>query len=73
MHEMLGKFVSDSFYDGQLHSPRGAAGFEHGLHGYGTAVAAWLNVPRDRGPERRTRSTSRPPRPSASPPSLSRC
>lgn len=59
MHEALGKFVSDSFYGGQLDSPRGSAGFQHGLPDYGTAVAAWLDVPRDRGPERRMRSTSR--------------
>jgi superfamily I DNA and/or RNA helicase len=60
MHEALGKFVSDSFYGGQLDSPRGSAGFGHGLPDYGTAVAAWLDVPRDRGPERRVQSTSRP-------------
>lgn len=59
MHEVLGKFVSDSFYGGQLDSPRGSAGFEHGLPDYGTAVAAWLDVPRDQGPERRKQSTSR--------------
>lgn len=59
MHEVLGQFVSESFYGGQLNSPRGSAGFAHGLPDYGTAVAAWLDVPHDQGPEHHARSTSR--------------
>ena len=59
MHEVLGKFVSRNFYGGTLRSPRGSRGFEHGLRRYGTAVAAWLDVPHHKGPEHRVRSTYR--------------
>ena len=52
MHEVLGQFVSDSFYpDIDLKSPRGREGFDHGLTGYGTACAAWLDVPFSAGAE----------------------
>jgi hypothetical protein len=61
MHEVLGDFVSRNFYYGQLKSPLGAAAkFAHGLPGYGDTVAAWIDVPNDRGREYRTRSTHRP-------------
>jgi superfamily I DNA and/or RNA helicase len=60
MHEVLGAFVSRNFYGGKLRSPRGSTGFEHGLARYGSAVAAWVDVPQDKGPEYRVRSTHRP-------------
>lgn len=68
MHPELGRFVSREFYevhgDGEITSPRAAAEFSHDLPGYANperpCAAAWLDVPADRGPERRGRSKSRP-------------
>ncbi len=68
MHPVLGDFVSRTFYeaegDRRIESPRAAADFVHQLSGYqsvaGPAVAAWLDVPIDEGPELRGRSKSRP-------------
>ncbi|MGW5715098.1 DEAD/DEAH box helicase [Amycolatopsis sp. NPDC003865] len=60
MHPVLGRYVSDNFYDGQVESPRQAEEFAHSLPGYEGACAAWLNVPHDRGNETSTRSKTRP-------------
>jgi hypothetical protein len=58
MHELLGKFVSDQFYPGELTSPPDwAARFAHGLPAYrrGSAdvPAAWIDVPARVGGGRR--------------------
>jgi hypothetical protein len=60
MHPVLGGYVSDNFYDGQLESPRPAEAFVHNLPGYEEACAAWLSVPRGHGPEEAGMSKSRP-------------
>jgi hypothetical protein len=68
MHPTLGAFVSREFYevhdDGAIESPRPGKHFSHDLPDYqtddGPAVAAWLDVPRARGPEVRGASKSRP-------------
>jgi len=60
MHQVLGEFVSRNFYDGRLDSPLGADPFIHGLDRYGSAVACWIDVPAERGPEYRPRSAYRP-------------
>ena len=66
MHPVLGDFVSQQFYEGTLENGRPASDFAHGLARYRKgprgreAVAAWLDVPHGRGPERRGLSTSRP-------------
>lgn len=60
MHPRLGELVSRHFYGGTLLSGRGEDEFRHGLPGYGSAVAAWIDVPRSRGRERGQRSKSRP-------------
>jgi AAA domain len=62
MHPELGSLVSRHFYDGELENGRPAEDedFVHGLPGYGSAVAAWLDVPADRGPEYGERSKCRP-------------
>lgn len=59
MHKVLGDFVSRNFYGGQLISPRPDGDFVHGLARYGHAVAAWLDVPPDAGPEARSGDGSR--------------
>lgn len=65
MHPVLGQFVSDTFY--AAHNPseafssgRPAEEFRHDLTPYGSAVAAWLDVPHDRGGETGRQSKSRP-------------
>jgi superfamily I DNA and/or RNA helicase len=58
MHPELGTLVSRHFYDGALRSPQPAEKFQHSLPGYGTAAAAWLDVPA--GPEYGRRSKLRP-------------
>ena len=68
MHPELGGYVSREFYevhdDGTIESPRPADQFTHDLPGYVKkgvpCVAAWLDVPRDRGREVRGVSKSRP-------------
>ncbi|MGY4744255.1 DEAD/DEAH box helicase [Streptomyces sp. ATMOS53] len=60
MHRVLGEFVSRNFYQGGVNSPRPDDQFVHGLARYGTAVAAWVDVPPDVGPEYGDRSKSRP-------------
>lgn len=68
MHPSLGGYVSREFYevhdDGKIESPRPADQFTHDLPGYvengAPCVAAWLDVPRDRGREVRGVSKSRP-------------
>lgn len=59
MHPVLGSFVSRSFYDNRLESPRPAEEFAHSLPGYGAAAAAWLSVPYHAGPEHGGRSKFR--------------
>jgi len=53
MHPVLGSFVSDVFYEGQLRSGRPASDFVHGITQYGEVPAAWLSVPRGSGGEER--------------------
>lgn len=64
MHPVLGDFVSRAFYEAHgeqaIRSGRPAAEFEHHLPGYEGAVAAWLEVSAERGPERPGKSKSRP-------------
>jgi hypothetical protein len=72
MHELLGRFVSDQFYDGKLGSAAVTANYRHGLENYrlgngDDCVACWIDVPviqkvdRTIGKEKRgkTRSLSR--------------
>jgi hypothetical protein len=61
MHPVLGRFVSECFYEpyGEaIDSPLDASLFAHELPGYEDRCAAWLDVPRERGVERRA-GTSR--------------
>lgn len=60
MHPKLGAFVSRNFYQGKLESTLPGNAFTHGIARYGTAVAAWINVPAESGPELGDRSKSRP-------------
>jgi hypothetical protein len=60
MHPVLGRFVSENFYEGNLDSPRPAAEFTHGLSGYQERPAAWLRVPGESFPEHGGQSKSRP-------------
>lgn len=63
MHPVLGDFVSDSFYapyhEG-FSSGRPPEDFAHNLKRYGSAVAAWVDVPFGRGAESKGQSKSRP-------------
>lgn len=62
MHPVLGKFVSQYFYEAVGMEPvkpgREADAFRHTLKGYENKVCAWLNVPAEWGGERRV-GTSR--------------
>lgn len=67
MHPVLGRFVSDAFYDRHgegFRSPRPSTDFTHAIDGYQRAgqpaCAAWVDVPRNRGEERPGRYKSRP-------------
>lgn len=67
MHPVLGKFISDVFYEPHregFRSPRPAGDFAHSIDGYlragGPICAAWRNIPRRQGEERQGRSKSRP-------------
>ncbi|WP_164842729.1 DEAD/DEAH box helicase [Actinoplanes solisilvae] len=60
MHRVLGDFVSRNFYRGGLNSARPDTAFAHGIDRYGDAVAAWLDVPPQTGPEVGDRSKARP-------------
>ena len=62
MNPILGKFVSDTFYNpyGEpFESGRNSSEFLHGLKKYGGAAAAWINVPLSSGGERQGRSKRR--------------
>ena len=62
MHPILGDFVSQTFYEDHgesFSSVRPAADFVHGLSGYGDAVAAWKNIPLERGEEKGGQSKRR--------------
>jgi hypothetical protein len=62
MHPILGDFVSRVFYEPygeSFKSIRPAEDYVHGLDGYGEAVAAWKNIPIERGEERGGKSKSR--------------
>lgn len=62
MHPVLGAFVSDTFYppNEAFESGRNAAEFRHDLPGYGSAVAAWVDVQLGRGREAGRQSKKRP-------------
>lgn len=67
MHPVLGKFVSDAFYEPHgegFRSPRPATAFAHTIDGYLRAgrpiCAAWRDIPRHKGEERPGRSKARP-------------
>jgi hypothetical protein len=63
MHPALGEFVSRTFYEPYGEGFRSGGkpeSFTHGLGRYGTAAAAFVHVPRERGAELRGRSKSRP-------------
>ena len=53
MHPVLGDFISQQFYDGELKSGLPASDFEHGLAEYGNKVCGWIDVPSSEGTERR--------------------
>jgi superfamily I DNA and/or RNA helicase len=61
MHPVLGKFVSDQFYeregDPEIMAGLPAEHFNHGIDGYTNKVATWLNVPIDYGIEQRSGSS----------------
>lgn len=63
MHPVLGKFVSQNFYEKVREKPllpgRPAEDFAHSLPGYEGKVCAWLNVPRDDGQEERSGGSRR--------------
>jgi hypothetical protein len=59
MHPALGEFVSRTFYQGALKSPKPATEFVHGLTRFQSAAAAWLSVPFDLGGEGGGQSKSR--------------
>ncbi|MEV5677953.1 AAA domain-containing protein [Streptomyces sp. NPDC052179] len=58
MHPVLGSFVGDNFYRGQLRNGREARDFTHGIERYGEVPAVWLPVPQSAGGET-PRGTSR--------------
>jgi superfamily I DNA and/or RNA helicase len=61
MHPVLGDFVSDVFYQPHgegFRSGRAAESFAHGLEPYGSAVAAWIDVPLHQGGEQRESTRS---------------
>jgi superfamily I DNA and/or RNA helicase len=60
MHPVLGSFVSAEFYDNRLRNgiPRSAP-FAHGLGLFGSAPAAWIEVPAAEGTEMEGRSKAR--------------
>ncbi|MFF3766320.1 DEAD/DEAH box helicase [Streptomyces sp. NPDC001922] len=58
MHPVLGSFVSDNFYGGDLRNGREAVEFVHGIDRYGEVPAVWLPVPLSAGGEAQ-RGTSR--------------
>lgn len=68
MHPTLGDFVSRVFYephgDARIESGRPASDFQHSVPDTEGKVAAWIDVPRDQGQERRgagqSTSTCRP-------------
>ncbi|HZI12895.1 MAG TPA: AAA domain-containing protein [Myxococcus sp.] len=64
MHPVLGDFVSDTFYkkhEEGFRSGSPASDFVHGIERYREdAVAAWVDLPLVRGPERGGQSKSRP-------------
>jgi len=45
MHPLLGKIVSDFFYDGFLESPRPASDFNHNFLGLTNTPLVWFDVP----------------------------
>lgn len=54
MHPILGKFVSDAFYEEHgeaFGSSISETAFSHGLKEYGNAVAVWADIPLARGGE----------------------
>jgi len=54
MHPLLGKFVSDAFYEEHgeaFGSSISETAFSHGLKEYGSAVAVWADIPLGRGAE----------------------
>jgi hypothetical protein len=57
-HPVLGRFVSEHFYNGQVKSPLDASYFEHQLPGLAGQPAAWLAVPGERGPEEQNEKKS---------------
>lgn len=62
MHPVLSDFVSDAFYaphGEKLDWTRPTSEFKHDLAPYGAAVAAWVNIPRERGAEQRGKSKRR--------------
>lgn len=61
MHPVLGDLISSVFYeeDGGLRSARSEEEFAHLLARYGSGPAAWIDIPYERGAERRSASKSR--------------
>ncbi|WP_172591320.1 DEAD/DEAH box helicase [Shewanella xiamenensis] len=51
MHPVLGEFISNQFYDGELKSGLVAEHFDHGLTEYGSKVCGWIDVPNCEGSE----------------------
>ncbi|MGI2092799.1 DEAD/DEAH box helicase [Shewanella oncorhynchi] len=51
MHPVLGEFISNQFYDGELKSGLAAQNFDHGLTEYGSKVCGWIDVPNCEGSE----------------------
>jgi AAA domain-containing protein len=59
MHRVLGTFIADNFYEGDLESPRPDEAFAHRLDGYQGRPAAWLRVPHNSGREHGEQSKAR--------------
>lgn len=62
MHPLIGKFVSDNFYEGQLRSPNSeemAKMKSHNLGMYNNSAIAWINVGKNFGSEETTSQYSK--------------
>lgn len=59
MHPTIGRFVSETFYQGKLESPLPADKRSHGLPLYGTKPVAWIDLPYSLGAEKTSRAQSK--------------
>ena len=63
MHRVLGDYISQTFYGGELTSPRPDSHFVHGLAPWAPHPVAWLDVGADHGGDDRRRGESSYTRP----------